>query len=231
LQAAADALGMVLEPQLSLLEITKAMTPIFGVLGQMLSNLLIPAMKALFPVIKFLGVKTMEIITGLGTVWNGILAGIQSAMNWLASISILGKKPFEGLASTAQKMEGAKIQLDELKTSTEELKNMTWDAAAKMSELSDETERMIGNVPQGFKMALMAFSANSGYTPGTALPNRNTSAAATTRENVGNVEEKKQIHLHFGAIYGFDDFKRNFLPLIQQAIGGDISAVFGPVAE
>ncbi|MDP3939930.1 MAG: hypothetical protein Q8R92_17570 [Deltaproteobacteria bacterium] len=169
LQAAADALGMFLEPLLPLiLVVSQALTPVLQTLGIIASSILTPAFQALFPVIKFLG----QILLSFGMVVNrlqrtfiGIIHGLFSA---LTNIKILGFRPFAFLDGAVAGLSNTLASLDDnlvnMQDAQRNLAGLTWDQAMAAAKAGDETEKFAErlssvNLPRGFRVATAGFGA------------------------------------------------------------------------
>lgn len=143
LQALANAVGSFLEPLLPLIQvISTTLSPVFQVLGVILSNLILPVMRLLFPVFKIFGLAVLGLAIGIGEAWNAIASAINWLLGWLGV--------HLGLIDTPG-----------LKDSFNELKDLTWESAMAMGEAADAARDLAHefNVVRGFKRATYEWGA------------------------------------------------------------------------
>src|SRR5699024_9935170 len=70
LSAVADALGIVLEPLLPLVQVlSQTIMPLLSMFGTIIGSLLVPALGILFPILKGFGVVVLAVAQGIGRVW------------------------------------------------------------------------------------------------------------------------------------------------------------------
>jgi hypothetical protein len=140
IQAAADALGMLLQPLLPIASMLGSiLIPILTAFGTVIGNALMPAMQLLFPVIKWLGVGVMYVVKGLMWGYNAIVKGINWALGWLG-------------------VHLNEVDLDGYQDAINSLTALTWDqamATAKAADAANDAAEALKNVPQVFKAALV----------------------------------------------------------------------------
>ncbi|NNB96686.1 hypothetical protein HI113_22570 [Corallococcus exiguus] len=151
--------------------ILQTLTPILGsllgALGKALSWLVNNVLRALFEVLRYVGIGILYVIKGLGSAWNGIISAIQWVFRTLGDISIFGAHPLGFLRGWAKSMDSAKVDTESLARSIQELEGLTWDAAmAKARETAEvlknrdaleDVNEALSNVPALWKVALRRF--------------------------------------------------------------------------
>ncbi len=159
LQATADAVGMLLEPLLPIVNIVSTiLAPILDTIGVILSSLLAPAFQLLFPIIKFFGVFIMNVAKIGAVIWNGFATAVNNVLGWLGiHIGTIDVSGFD----------------DALKTLTD----TTYDSALAQAENTEEIKKNtqeLYNVPDGFKINLRQYQATTGVDLGKSTVNNPT---------------------------------------------------------
>ncbi|MBZ4371486.1 hypothetical protein [Corallococcus sp. AS-1-6] len=162
--------------------VLKMLAPALDAIGKATAWLLDNVLKGLFQVLRYVAIVILYVIKGLGSAWNGIVSAIQWVFRKLGDISILGAHPLGFLKGWANSMEGAKVDIESLARSIQELEGLTWDAAmAKARETAEvlknrdaleDVNEALSNVPDLWKVALRRFEAQDAQdgpntTPGT----------------------------------------------------------------
>ncbi|MBW2084432.1 MAG: hypothetical protein JRI54_00150 [Deltaproteobacteria bacterium] len=212
LQAAADAVGMLLQPLLPLiLVISKSLAPVLKVLSVIFSAIFMPVLQALFPVFKLLGIVVSALALGIAHAWNAVARAINWALGWLG-------------------VHLGTINTEPLQEGLNELANLTWDSAMAqaqaadsaedLAETADKVSQSLRNIPAGFKYVLTRFQvaraipipgfANGGYIPPT--PGGRIVRVAEGGEGEYITPESRvrgglTINI-YGDVYGYDDFER-----------------------
>ena len=136
---------------------------------------LAPVLEALWPVFKALGIVSLTVLEGVGTVWNALVSTISGIFETLANLSILGSKPFKFLQGAADFFNKLKVNTDALSKAKKELTELTLDQAKALKDATDKVREFGANVPTIFKRALRVFQssegipalASGGYVPAT----------------------------------------------------------------
>lgn len=183
LQAAADALGMVLSPMLPLVTVLSAtLTPVLQVIGTILAGVVTPAMQALFPVLKGFGLVVIKVAQVMAWAWNALADAVNQALGWLG-------------------VDISMIDTGGLQEAFDALQGLTWEQAMAVEAVNGA----LGNVPSGFKAALRRWEAASPTGPSNyswgAGPSGGAGAQAAAAIRSVNVTIT-------GDVYGWEDFKR-----------------------
>ncbi len=200
----ADALGMVLEPLMPIIQLVgMVLAPAFEVLGMILRMVNEPLSRLAFEILRPFG----EII--LGVTW--IFAKLY---NWVAGfLNTFGMNlPLMDIAAIEQAMK--------------DLADMTWDeAAARAEEIAaiEKTTEALRNVPEGFKIALTRFTVAEGVIPPPIAqagpppisgpyipPERSRPGSGYGTEPPGNT------YIINGDVYGWEDFRRKVAEATSQ---------------
>ena len=136
---------------------------------------LAPVLEALWPVFKALGIVSLTVLEGVGTVWNALVSTISGIFETLANLKILGRKPFEFLQGVADFFNKLKVDTNALSKAKKELTELTLDEAKALKDTTDKVREFGANVPSIFKRALRVFQssegipalASGGYVPAT----------------------------------------------------------------
>lgn len=146
LQAAADTVGVLLEPLIPLIQVVSAtLTPVLKTISVVASSLLLPVMQLLFPVFKGLGLAVIGVSKIFGDAWNAIANAINWALGWL------------GVHLNTVDTSG-------LQKSFNDLANLTWDNAMSQGKAADAANKLsesLSNVPEGFKIQRYRFAAEN----------------------------------------------------------------------
>lgn len=215
----ADMLGMVLEPFMPLIELVGViLTPLMAVFGTMLKNLVLPALKALFPVFKFLGELLLEVLIGLANVYNDIMKALGGIFKALSNWEIFGAKPLSFLGGVGDFFLGLQIDTTEYAKALQELQGLTWEEAmARAKEIAaiEKTTEALRNAPSGFKIAAYRWAAaeplaGAGYGSvsgaSLAMVVQQPSQPGRPGGRYGT-EPPVQVIIQ-GDVYGFDDFAK-----------------------
>jgi hypothetical protein len=242
LQAAADAIGRLLEPLLPLFEILSVtLMPVLQMIGSMLANILMPIMQALFPVFKTLGIVVLWLARAIGWVYNTLLDIPAKILRWLSGLNLLGWRPFAGLAGVADRLDRMKVNLSNLDSALAELTAMTWDSAMAQAKLAKETAKLIGNEPEGFKSVLRAFQvadnvprmASGGVVKASPsgtlalLGEGGEDEAVIPLSQLGGSGTVNYMSFKGAVIFGVDNVRRTIAQAMDQINGGETIAEFG----
>src|SRR5690606_19201599 len=138
LGALANAVGMLLEPILPLIEVLRAvLVPVFTVLGTVLEAVLLPIMPFVLEALKILGIAILFvaevfqrvrafILDAVGTLVWGIGKAVDSLIGWLTKAGRDLMKAGDGMRKSAQ---AARDSADQLRRDREDLIRLTYDEA------------------------------------------------------------------------------------------------------
>ncbi len=180
LQAAADAVGALIQPILPLINVVSStLVPLFAAMGEVLGSLLLPVMQALFPVFRILGMAVIRVAQGFAWAWNTLAKVINAALGWL----------------------GVNIKLidtEALQNAFEHLQSLTWEQAMA----TEAATNAMYNVPHGFKVALRRFESATAepWSPGGISRDGVTPATGAASGGLTVILQ--------GDIYGYEDFER-----------------------
>lgn len=186
LKPAMKALGDLLAPLAPVfVMVGEVLGPLFSVLGAMLGSLvevLKPiinvTMRALFEVLRGLGMVVLNVMIGIGNVWNGIINAVQSVFRALGSIEVFGGRPFQFLDNWATVIDEAKVDTDDYVIALMRLQGLTWEQAQAKAEELEQTQRQtkaqealnesLLNAPRAWRIALNRYRAQDGQWGGSA---------------------------------------------------------------
>src|SRR5690606_897099 len=167
LGALANAVGMLLEPILPLIEVLRAvLVPVFTVLGTVLEAVLLPIMPFVFEALKILGIAILFvaevfqrvrgfILNAVGGLVHGIGQFIDSLLGWITSLGRDLKKSGQSMMQSAQ---AAFESAAELAEARRDLIGLTYEEAmarAKNTQALERATEAMRNVPPIFKAALV----------------------------------------------------------------------------
>lgn len=137
-----------------------------------------PVLRGLFDVLKFVGTMVLEVVTGLGNAWNGIVGAVQTVFRELADISVFGKHPLGFLDDWAAELVGAKVNTHAMAKELAELTGLSYELALAKAkehaatlanyEAQKKANQELSNVPQRWRRALRAAQAEDRQGPPTS---------------------------------------------------------------
>lgn len=147
-------------------------------MGEVLSALIIPVLKVMFPVFKavaivasFLGEMIARVVGAILNAAGGFVKGLGKLINAITPFANPGNplvKAGESLQRTAHEFGAA---ADEMKDKRKELQHLSWeDAMDRASGAADKLADSLTNVPPLFDIALRRIQAARGQTPESLLP-------------------------------------------------------------
>jgi hypothetical protein len=214
LQSASDALGRLLEPLLPVtVVLSSTLSPVLDALGVILSTVLEPALAAIFPILKLLGVAMMNVAYIFNWGQLQVAKMLSSAFQWLASLPLVGRS-FRDLAEASKaKVDELNGKQTDLSQSMQDLINLSYEEAkakAKLADTAREVSEALRNVPSGFKIALRRYQV-SDPTTGSYQPTSQT-----------------PIFVNFNApIFGMDDFEQEVKGIMRNATRSNSLALNG----
>lgn len=214
LQSASDALGRLLEPLLPVtVVLSSTLSPVLDALGVILSTVLEPALAAIFPILKLLGVAMMNVAYIFNWGQLQVAKMLSSAFQWLASLPLVGRS-FRDLAEASKaKVDELNGKQTDLSQSMQDLINLSYEEAkakAKLADTAREVSEALRNVPSGFKIALRRYQV-SDPTTGSYQPTSQT-----------------PIFVNFNApIFGMDDFEQEVKGIMRDATRSSSLATYG----
>jgi len=208
LQQVSDVLGMVFEALMPLIQVLNdiayaavrplgavlvALGGVFKIVAALLTALTpvfdalnIP-LRALFEVVRVLGIVVGRIVQGIAWVWNGIVEALASVFDWIAGFELFGARPFAFLDDWGDGIRNAKLQTDGLREAISELENLTWDqslaqvdatrSANELAKSAQKASSELLNLPSGFRVAMARFSASDPTTFAPRVPVEPTTGA------------------------------------------------------
>ena len=233
IELVANALGKIIEaalPFLSILTIlAEGILPIF----EPILNIFAEALKALWPVFRFVAIVILRVAKFIGDIWNGIVGAIQNIFRAIGNLSVFGWKPFNFLNDWANSLEKAKIDTQAMAKAIQELENLTWEEAMAKAEAIAATKEFteaLTNVPEGFKVALARYQAmepvhlqHGGLVTGPTyamLGERHQPELVIPLDRLDEFEGgggETIVIVFEGNVYGFDDFESKVMAAVERA--------------
>lgn len=220
LQAFANMIGMLLEPLLPLITVlSSALLPIFTVIGTVLSSLLEPAFRLLFPILKYLGIAASFVAEVFQRVRAVILDAIgklaEGLGDFLQGITFWHSKTAESLQNAGKSLQDsaddARESAGDLKEKREELIDLTYDEAMARAKNNEELQKLneaLRNVPIGFKVALARFNSAVGVGTNSASSTFSSANAAFDPSISAASADSATVNINvYRNIYGVDDVK------------------------
>lgn len=161
-----------------------ALSAPIAVAAEVLGALLVPVLKMLFPIVKFLGIVLITVAQMVATVWNTLL-------------DLISMLPFVNLRKY-------KINMDELSDSKQNLKDMTWETAQSMGKMNDSVNEALKNVPSGLKILTNRMQA-AGYA---SMPHASVSGVSAVGGGGSTNNEPTIVVKIEGDVYGIEDLDR-----------------------
>jgi len=217
--ALVQALDPIVEAILPMLYVaTAVMIPIFELLGVIIESLVMPIFKALFPVVRFVGIVFLFVAEAINTIWMGLLMTLRGVFRALDNI------PFVDLGDQIDSLSGsideAKKRNEEYAEQREELKDLTWEAAmakAKETEATEEATSAMQNVPDVFRAMLRLTEAGDDESLSNPFDVRIIDEDLDVQE-MARSGSGEEIHVHIhGDTYGMEDFDRKVVTAVDRA--------------
>ena len=151
-----------------------ALTLPLRMMGEILSTLMIPVLKIIFPIFKvvaivgsYLGETIARVVAAILNAVGGFVKGLGKVINAITPFANPGNplvKAGEALQRTAGSFSDA---ANEMREKRKELQNLTFDSALnKAANAADKLSESLSNVPPLFDLALRRMQASRGMTPG-----------------------------------------------------------------
>lgn len=221
LQTVANAFGMLLEPILPLVSVIQStLAPIFKTLGSILKGLITPAMKALFPVVKYLGIALTTVTLGILKTYNFFAGAVERVVNGI--ISFVNNIPGVDFGKVSLTIDTSRVE-----KSLENLKDASYDSASSIKDEKKEREELnqtIRNSVSGFKIALERFRVSNPKVPSAAVGGTVKSGGIAQVHrgevimNQGQQAAAGGITVQIqGDVYGMNAFERKVNEAVQKA--------------
>ncbi|WP_141591513.1 hypothetical protein [Myxococcus sp. AB056] len=186
-----DMLRPLAPPLVLIGQVLQGLAPLLQVVGQAFLAVMAPlqliagpVLKALFSVLKFVGMVLLNVAKAIGSVWNAVVGAVQKVIRAISSL--VDWTGFDGLEKFARSLNRLRVDTDAMGEALDVLGDTTWDSAMARAEetarvrehtqaVSRATEALT-NVPSAWKRALRTFEAEDSQTGPTRPPSPTTPA-------------------------------------------------------